>query len=54
MGLDFHSRNTSKKINKLHEVALRLVYDDYTLKFEESLEKDESFTVHHYNMQKST
>ena len=48
---NFHCRNTSKKINKLHEVALRLVYDDYTLKFEESLEKDESFTVHYYNMQ---
>ena len=47
----FHSRTTSNKINKLHERALRLVYADYGSTFEELLEKDHSFTVHHYNIQ---
>ena len=47
----FYSRTTNNKINKLHERALRLVYDDYLSAFEELLEKDNSFTVHHYNIQ---
>ena len=47
----FNSRTTNNKINKLHERALRLIYDDYVSKFEELLEKDKSFTVHHYNTQ---
>ena len=40
----FYSRNTNVKINKLHKRASRLVYD-------ESLEKDNSLTLHHYNIQ---
>ena len=47
----FYSRTTNNKINKLHERALRLVYDDYVSTFEKLLEKDNSFTVHHYNIQ---
>ena len=47
----FYNRTTSNKINKLHERALRLVYDDYLSAFEELLEKDNSFTLHHYNIQ---
>ena len=47
----FHSRTTSNKINKLHERALRLIYGDYRSIFEELLEKDNSFTVHHYDIQ---
>ena len=47
----FYSRNTNNKINKLHERALRLVYDDYVSRFEELLEKDNSFTIHRYNIQ---
>ena len=43
----FYSRTTSNKINKLHERALRLVYDDYVSTFEEFLEKDNLFIVHH-------
>ena len=31
----FCSRSTNSKINKLHERALRTVYDDYNSKFEE-------------------
>ena len=40
----FYSRNTNVKINKLHKRASRLVYD-------ELLEKDNSLTLHHYNIQ---
>ena len=47
----FYNRTTNNKINKLHERALRLVYDDYLSAFEELLEKDNSLTVHHYNIQ---
>ena len=47
----FYSRNTNNKLNQLHERALRLVYDNYELLFEKLLEKDGSFTVHHYNIQ---
>ena len=46
----FYSRTTNSKINKLHERALRQVYDDYVSAFDELLEKDNSFTVHHYNI----
>ena len=42
----FYSRSTNRKINHLHERALRLTYDDYELTFEELLEKDVSFTIH--------
>ena len=39
------------KINHLHEIAPRLIYDDYELTFEELLERNGSFTIHHYNIQ---
>ena len=47
----FYSRTTNNKINKLHERALRLVYDDYVPVFEGLLEKDNSFIVHYCNIQ---
>ena len=47
----FCSRNSNKKINRLHERALRLVYDDYSSIFETLLERDSSFTIHHQNIQ---
>ena len=47
----FYSRSTGRRINHLHERALRLIYDDYELTFEELLGKDGSFTIHHYNIQ---
>lgn len=46
-----YSRNTNNKINKLHEKALRLAYNDCASTFEELLEKDKSFTLLHYNIQ---
>ena len=47
----FYSRTTNYKVNRLHERALRLVYNDYISSFEALLSKDESFTVHHQNIQ---
>ena len=47
----FYSRKTNNRINKLDEMALRLVYSDYESTFEDLLTKDGSFTVHHYNIQ---
>ena len=48
----FYSKTTNNKINKLHEMTVRLVYDDYTLMFDELVKKkNNSFTVHHYNIQ---
>ena len=47
----FHSRTLNNKINRLHEKALRIVYRDYKSKFDELLEKDGSFSIHHRNIQ---
>ena len=47
----FYGRNVNDKINKLHERSLRMVYDDYTTTFEELLERDNSFSIHHQNIQ---
>ena len=48
----FHSRTLNTRINKLHERVLRLVYKDPQLTFEQLLDKDNSFTIHHRNLQK--
>ena len=47
-----HSRTLNQKINKLHERALRVVYKDSNLTFQQLLEKDNSFTIHDRNLQK--
>ena len=38
-------------MNKLHERALRIVYNDTTTSFEELLVKNKTFTIHHQNIQ---
>ena len=43
----FHNRTLNNKIDRLHGRALRLVYDDENLSFEELLEFDNSMTIHH-------
>ena len=48
----FHSRTLNNKINRLHERALRLVYEDEKLSFQELLDLDNSMTIHHRNIQK--
>ena len=48
----FHSRKMNHRINKLHERALRVVYKDENLTFEELLRKDGGFTIHERNLQK--
>ena len=48
----FHNRMLNKKINKLHERALRIVYKNDKLTFQELLEKDDSVTIHQKNLQK--
>ena len=47
----FHGRVINQRINRLHERALRLVYDDLTSSFEELLNKDNSYTIHQRNIQ---
>ena len=48
----FHSRTLNNRINKLHERGLRLAYKDSQLTFNELLQKDQSFSIHHRNLQK--
>ena len=47
-----HSRKLNNRINRLHERALRLVYKNTQLTFEELLKKDNLFSIHHRNLQK--
>ena len=47
----FHSRKLNSRVNKLHERALRIVYQDYASSFTELLEKDNSTTIHNRNIQ---
>ena len=48
----FHSKGLNDKINKMHARALRLVYKDKNLTFDQLLQKDKSFTIHERNLQK--
>ena len=41
-----HNRKLNKKINKVHERALRIVYGDHKTKFSELLNTDTSVTIH--------
>ena len=47
-----HSRKLNNRINRLHERALRIVYKNSDLTFQELLDLDGSFTIHHRNLQK--
>ena len=50
----FHSRKLNNWINHIHERALGLVYNDYTSSSDELVLKDNSFRIHHHNLQKVT
>ena len=47
----FHSRALNNTINRIHERALRIVYKDYNSTFQELLNKDNSVSIHHRNLQ---
>ena len=46
----FHGRRANSKINHIHERALHIVYKNNVLSFEELLELDKSFKIHHRNI----
>ena len=46
-----HSRKLNNRINKIHERALRLVYNDDTSTFENLLIRDNTVTIHERNLQ---
>ena len=46
-----HSRKINTQISKLHERALRLVYNDKSYSFRELLERDNAVTIHKRNIQ---
>ena len=47
----FCNRKSNNIIDKIHERALRIAYNDYTSNFENLLSKDESVTIHQRNIQ---
>ena len=47
----FHNRTLNNKINKLHERALRIVYNNEKYTFQELLDLDNTVTIHHKNLQ---
>ena len=47
----FHSRSLNKKINRIHERALRVVYANFSSSFEELLAVDGSVKIHERNIQ---
>ena len=47
----FHSRQLNARINRIHERALRIVYQDYKTEFKELLRKDNAVTIHEKNLQ---
>ena len=50
----FHSRTLNNRINRLHEQALRMVYQDNNLTFGELFRKDGSFTIHQRRVSNKT
>ena len=46
-----HSRENNNKIKHLHERCLRLIYSDKKPSYENLLEKDNSVSMHHKNIQ---
>ena len=52
LGWMFHSRNTENRVNRIHERALRLVYDDSPyLSFDDNLlNVNKSVSIHQRNL----
>ena len=49
--LTFHSRKNNSKINHIYERALRIVYNENISALVELLKKNDSFSIHHRNIQ---
>ena len=49
--LMFHNRRLNNKIDSIHERALRITYQDYISTCQELLNKDNSVSTHHRNLQ---
>ena len=47
-----HNRKLNNHINRIHERALRIVYQDHNSMFDELLAKDGSMKIHEWNLQK--
>ena len=47
-----YNRSLNHKINRLHERWLRIIYSDKKSSLVELLDKDESVSIHHQNIQK--
>ena len=47
----FHSRRLNNEINSIHKRALRITYQDHISTFQELLNKDNSVSIHHRNLQ---
>ena len=48
----FHNQKLSNHTNRIHEIALRILYQNHNWTFEESLVKNGSFKIHDRNLQK--
>ena len=46
-----HSRALNTRINKIHDLALRIVYNDDISPFQDLLEKSGTVSIHHRNLQ---
>ena len=46
-----HNKSINKKINNLHERALRLIYCDHSSTLQELFQRDSSLTIHQTNIQ---
>ena len=46
-----HNRTTNRKINRLHERCLRIIYNDTQSSFKMLLEKESSVSIHDKNIQ---
>ena len=46
----FHSRKLNNKVNRIHERALRITYNDKSSSYRELITKDSSVAIHHRNI----
>ena len=46
----FHSRSLNNRSNQLHERCLRIIYNDKSSTFGKLFAKDNSVSVHQYNI----